>query len=537
MPMSFSLRHPHTVRTIQSVFCSVLLSLLLSGCGSRVALELLEAEAISLRERSTRKLQHKGYPANAVRWESSNPAVATVDNLGYVTARLLGKTTISVIHKTSSRLRDSVAVEVVPAVSIKLLPEVAPALKVGGSLQLEAIVEGSDNQAVSWSNSNPVVANIAEGGLVEALAPGTATIQATSQADPGAKAVLELTILENTAIEVSLNLPSPQSLSLGNTLQLIASVHNTSNLAVRWESSDPGVAVVSDGLVEAKSVGNTTIRAISLADESKFASLDLFVPEAVSVTLLPSAKQSLVVGQTLQLQSIVNGSENRAVTWSSSATEVASVDGSGLVSALGIGQAILTATAQADAQAKASLEIEVVNVSVPATIVRLQPSTPQKLRTGESLQVKAEVIGSENPAVSWSSSNPQVAEVQHSGLVSAKALGVATITATAQADPSRQASLEVSVTEGVVVYIEPNTRQTLVIKETRKFSARVSGSPDQSVIWSSDHAAVASIDSTGLVRANATGTTTIRATSQTDSSAQALVQVDVVDTIIEFGGP
>jgi uncharacterized protein YjdB len=447
-----SLHRPQVV--LQLIFC---LTLLLSGCGNRLMIELLEAEVISLRERSIRKLQHKGFPANAVRWESSNPAVAKVDNLGYVTAMAVGKTTVSVIHKSNSRLRDSLSIEVIPAIAIKLTPEAVPVLKAGNSVQLQATVEGSDNQAVNWSSSNPGVASMAENGLVQALSAGTALVSATSQADPTAKAELEVSVIAEPTIEV--------------------------------------------GLV-----------------------------------LTPSTKQSLFVGQTLQLQSLVTGSTNQAVSWDSDASQVAGVDSVGLVRAINPGQAFISATSQADSRVRASLEIEVLSVPAPVVQVRLLPSTPQQLRIGQSLQISAEVLGSENQALSWSSDNPQIAEVQN-GLVSAKGLGIATITATAQADPSSKASLELSVIEAPVVSIEPSTRQTLLVNETRQFSASVSGSPNQLVTWSSDHPEIARIDSSGLVQAIASGPTTIRATSQADPDAQASVRVDVVDTVIELGTP
>lgn len=77
----------------------------------------------------------------------------------------------------------------------------APSLpiKKGATVQLIAVVSGNDNQAVTWSVlSGSNVASVSSTGLVTALQPGTATIQAQSQAVASAKAAVSIQVADTT---------------------------------------------------------------------------------------------------------------------------------------------------------------------------------------------------------------------------------------------------------------------------------------------------------------------------------------------------
>jgi len=82
----------------------------------------------------------------------------------------------------------------------------------------------------------------------------------------------------------------------------------------------------------------------------------------------------------------------------------------------------------------------------PAIAVSLTPSTPFSIDLGGSLQVVARVTNTSDTAVTWSSSNPAVASVTN-GLVEGLSTGTATISARSVADPSKVASVSVTVLE------------------------------------------------------------------------------------------
>lgn len=164
---------------------------------------------------------------------------------------------------------------------------------------------------------------------------------------------------------------------------------------------------------------------------------------------------SLEIGQSEQLSVSIDADENanRTLVWHSSNQNIASVDESGKVKAIHPGQAILTAiTASGNYADECTLT---VNRSeplpepepIPVTDVTLNLISAT-LECGESLRLIATVspADADDPSVCWETSNPAIADVDQSGLVSALSAGNATITATTN-DGDLSASCEVTVNE------------------------------------------------------------------------------------------
>ena len=123
-------------------------------------------------------------------------------------------------------------------------------------------------------------------------------------------------------------------LILGETVQLSADQQG-----VAWSSSKPEVASVSDsGLVTSLSKGSTTIKATK--DGFKDGSISITVDyETIKVTVAEGGKTSLLAGETVQLNA-----DKQGVTWASSDTNVATVSATGLVTAVKVGTAEITAS-------------------------------------------------------------------------------------------------------------------------------------------------------------------------------------------------
>lgn len=139
------------------------------------------------------------------------------------------------------------------------------------------------------------------------------------------------------------------SLAVGQTSQLRAQISpaNADNQGVNWTSSNPGaVSVSNSGLVTARGNGTATITAVSI-DGGKSTSANVTVSTPVSGISLSPASLNLNVNQTAQLSATIQPStaSNRNVTWSSSNTQVATVNSSGRVTARSGGTATITATA------------------------------------------------------------------------------------------------------------------------------------------------------------------------------------------------
>ena len=155
---------------------------------------------------------------------------------------------------------------------------------------------------------------------------------------------------EKTIAVTGVTLSQNTTLTVGNSLTLTANVQpsNATNKNVSWSSSNPAVATVADGKVTAKAVGATTIT-VTTEDGGKTASCTVTVKPFVPVAgvTLSLTSDTLAVGHRWQLTASVqpDSATNKAVTWASNNTVVATVSG-GMVTAKAKGSATITVTTQ-----------------------------------------------------------------------------------------------------------------------------------------------------------------------------------------------
>lgn len=202
----------------------------------------------------------------SVTWTSSSENVATVDANGNVTGIASGTATITAT--TSNGLKATCAVtvkaKVIDVASITLNMDKAELVE-GSTTQLTATItpDNATDKSVTWSSSDEAVATVNADGLVTAVAPGTATITATTS--NGLKATCAVTVKAKVIDVASITLNMDQAeLVEGTTAQLIATVSpdNATDKSVTWSSSDEVVATVdANGLVTGVAAGSATITA------------------------------------------------------------------------------------------------------------------------------------------------------------------------------------------------------------------------------------------------------------------------------------
>ena len=113
-------------------------------------------------------------------WYSTNPAVATVDRNGLVTAQKPGKTTIVANTYTTTLRCDVTVVSNVGRVTLN--QERLYLENIGGTAALRAsvAVKNGDAVPITWTTSNPAAATVDPFGLVTAVGDGEALITATT---------------------------------------------------------------------------------------------------------------------------------------------------------------------------------------------------------------------------------------------------------------------------------------------------------------------------------------------------------------------
>ncbi len=449
----------------------------------------------------------------SVTWSSSNTAVATVNGNGYVTAVGNGTATITVRTAEGGKTAScTVTVRTVPTgVSLNAT---TLNLNAGAGAQLTATVSPgtASNKSVTWRSSNTAVATVNGNGYVTAVGNGTATITVTTA--EGGKAASCTVTVRTAPTGVSLS-ASTLNLNAGAGAQLTATVSpgTASNKSVTWSSSNTAVATVNgSGYVTAVGNGTATIT-VKTAESGKTASCTVTVRTAPTGVSLNASTLNLNAGAGAQLTATVSPgtASNKSVTWSSSNTAVATVNGSGYVTAVGNGTATITVkTAESGKTASCT-----VTVRTAPTGVSLNAST-LNLNAGAGAQLTATVSPgtASNKSVTWSSSNTAVATVNGSGYVTAVGNGTATITVKT-AEGGKIASCTVNVTTKPTGVSITNKKNVILDcdSSSKTYQCNITVSPstasNKSVTWSSSNTGVATVNGNGLITAAGVGTATI----------------------------
>ncbi len=217
------------------------------------------------------------------------------------------------------------------------------------------------------------------------------------------------------------------TVNVGETIDLIATVlpADATDPTVTWTSDNTAVATVVNGTVKGIKSGTATITAKAGEQEATCA---VTVKNPVKSISLP-ATAGVVVGETTSLTATSTPADCDLyeLVWDSSDTTVATVNG-GVVTGVKDGKVTITATVVGTA-ISASTEVTVTTDVVAATGVTLTPETAE-LEIGGTTALKAAVAPADatNTAVTYTSSDTNVATVDANGVVTAVAAGTATIT-------------------------------------------------------------------------------------------------------------
>lgn len=220
--------------------------------------------------------------------------------------------------------------------------------------------------------------------------------------------------------------PEDASLAPNDVLNLKVSVipENTPLDGLTFKSSDEAVATVTpDGTITAISAGSTIITA-ALGDVSDECSITVHEDIAVESVVVTPADLALAVGESATLTAEVLP-EQTEVIWSSTNTDVATVDENGKVTGVASGFATIMASAGGK-----SGQCNVSVSSVPVESIQLDV-TSLDMQEGEHYTISASVYpeNADSYTIKWTSSDENVATVNGAGRVSALRGGEAVITA------------------------------------------------------------------------------------------------------------
>lgn len=243
--------------------------------------------------------------------------------------------------------------------------------------------------------------------------------------------------------------PTSISLVVGTRGQITGTIEPVGaiNTGILWDSLNLQIATVdSTGLITAVNVGSTYITAISAGDSTKRTAALVNVTAPVIQITLDKQSMNLTVSQTAVLTMTITPATvvNKNVEWSSSDSNIASVDATGIVTGVGNGTAIISVKS-----IQANL-IATCSVTITTPVQKLTVSRNKvTLVVGKGIQLFYSFFpqSSTNPRVIWTNSNPRSVQISNSGYISGLSAGNAIITATSMENKSLNSSCQVIILE------------------------------------------------------------------------------------------
>ncbi|MCM1055919.1 MAG: Ig-like domain-containing protein [Bacteroides sp.] len=261
---------------------------------------------------------------------------------------------------------------------------------------------------------------------------------------------------------------------------------------------------------------------------------------------LNKTELALVKGDTAALTATVapETATDSTVVWSSSDTDVVTVDEEGTVTAIGAGTATVTAASKSTPAVKAICEVA---VTVPVTGVTLN-KTELALKKGETETLTATVAPTDasDKTLDWASSDSTVATVDSTGKVTAVASGTATITVKSNADETKKATCTVTVTNPATAIALSD--MTVLVGEDKTIALALTpeDADEPTVVYTSSDPTIFTVANgkvTGVAAGEATLTATageLTASCKVTVSAEAIpatkVELNKTTLELEVGG-
>ncbi|HFQ5334902.1 TPA: Ig-like domain-containing protein [Vibrio vulnificus] len=446
------------------------------------------------------------------------------------------------------------------------------------------VVDATHTGEVKWRSSDVSIATVDSHGLVSTYdKPGVVEITAVGNFKNRQftdTVTLEVTGVALTSITVT---PKDQSTPVGLTKSYTATVFFsngqaidiTNDHSIQWTSSDPDVATISNtdghkGVAIGKSTGSSTITASfefngNLLSDSTLLTVSEAIVTDFSVT--PST-QTVPVGLATQFSAIAQMSDGttidvtdyESINWSISNTNIAEVsndqNSKGLATGVDVGSTNVSASGLVNGQFVYGMGKMVVTEAIIESLEVTPTTESVPVGLTKSFKVFANMSNGQkidvtnDKAISWTSSNSDIASISNSNNDKGTATGVSTgnVTITAFVEVNGReirgnALLKVTKAIAMNLTVSPKPQQSLETPQIpagwdKQFKAQVTMS-DGSIVdvskasnlyWSSEDPNIATVsnnmENKGLSTGISVGTVLI--------TAKLLINDDSLEDSVEL---
>ena len=239
---------------------------------------------------------------------------------------------------------------------------------------------------------------------------------------------------------------------------------NADDTNILWESDNEEVAIVNEtGIVTGISSGEARIAATSSDGSIRDVCIVKVKAHPESISLSDTVLTLSNIVDSYQLSAIIlpENTFDKSVIWNSSNKQVCIISESGVVSATGVGTAVVTATTF-DGGLTDSCVVTVIQNVTKVELNKIE----LLMMEGGTEQLSASIFPTdvENEALQWISSNDLIATVDASGNVTALKEGTAWIKAVSQDNPEAKDSCKVFVElfSPAIKFADPVVKTTCV---------------------------------------------------------------------------
>lgn len=408
-------------------------------------------------------------------------------------------------------------------------------------LQIRYLPENA-TPSLTFVSTNPAVATIDSDGTIKGVSLGKCQVTISNGSHP---TTINLEITNQVAIVSQITLIDDITyIRQGETAIPAISIQptNAKNKKINYHTWDPTVATFDEnGVITAHSLGETHFMAIS--EENKNAldigTIKVISGELIRATGLNIEKSSAIVevGDSifLNVNILPSNATNQTIITSTNDPDIAEFFPDGKIVGHKIGSTIGGMNLAENKLLFDMVMIQVVvNTKVNVTSINVSQSSVA-INEGQTFQISTTVLPSNatNKKLSYFSTNPEVASVSQTGVITGKGGGNAQIIVSSNENPNISASINILVSSTSIKVSNINLGQTEIeLKEGSVYSLNAtvlpSNATNKGLVWSSSNNISVAVSNSGVITAKEAGEATINVLSQDGGSIKATCKVIVV---------
>lgn len=413
---------------------------------------------------------------NTISWVASNESMVNISASGLVTPKqdangnfVTGNCTISAIANDGFGASKTISVLIaVPVTSVKANSKNYGFIGIKDKFNVDILPENATEKRLQYTSSDPSIISISSNGEYTPTNCGTVTLTATTTDGTNLSTSIDVTV------EVGVNsinvegLDSTLDLGLTNEYTVTVLPENANNKSIMMNVSDPNVVEYTEpvlvegttnvytGYVKSIAAGSTTISFIANDGTNVYASKEMVMTVPVGNMefegLSTVTDMTGFVGEAINMK-VLFGEDNptvQEVIWNSSNVSVATIASNGRISPLKAGKTVISATSKDSSAVTISIILTVIEKCAEIILNGGEENMYVVLDNTDFILSEVTPATATNQILKWVSSNPEIVEVEDSGIIKAKQLGEAIITVTTTDGSNVSKTISVTVVEELI---------------------------------------------------------------------------------------